>query len=116
MAGGEGFDEKCKERYFKNRFMKEAWCQPKINNINLKCISVSDRQTLEEDFGEEEVLAKVFVTLLKKVTSNIIGDSQMAFVKGGQITDSFIVASEIINKWKRDAEGGFLVRLDFEKA
>ncbi|KAK3223315.1 hypothetical protein Dsin_010340 [Dipteronia sinensis] len=35
----------------------------------------------------------------------------MAFVKEGQILDSFIVAEEIIHEWKKNKEGGLLVKL-----
>ncbi|KAK3220740.1 hypothetical protein Dsin_014710 [Dipteronia sinensis] len=40
----------------------------------------------------------------------------MAFGKGRQIIDSFVVASEIINKWRKDSEDSILVKLDLEKA
>ncbi|KAK3219853.1 hypothetical protein Dsin_013823 [Dipteronia sinensis] len=40
----------------------------------------------------------------------------MAFVKGRQILDSFVIVEEIIHEWKGDNEGGLLVKLDFEKA
>ncbi|KAK2637372.1 hypothetical protein Ddye_032164 [Dipteronia dyeriana] len=40
----------------------------------------------------------------------------MAFVWNHQILDSFVMAEEIIHQWKKSKEGGFLVKLDFEKA
>ncbi|KAK2654133.1 hypothetical protein Ddye_013989 [Dipteronia dyeriana] len=30
--------------------------------------------------------------------------------------DSFVIAEEIVNKWKKDKDGGLVVKLDFEKA
>ncbi|KAK3227605.1 hypothetical protein Dsin_007467 [Dipteronia sinensis] len=36
--------------------------------------------------------------------------------KNRQITDSFVIAEEIIHKWKNETEGGLLLKLDFEKA
>ncbi|KAK3231063.1 hypothetical protein Dsin_002944 [Dipteronia sinensis] len=46
----------------------------------------------------------------------VISESQMAFVGGRQIMDSFIISEEIINMWKREKEGNVVVKLDFEKA
>ncbi|KAK2653940.1 hypothetical protein Ddye_013796 [Dipteronia dyeriana] len=40
----------------------------------------------------------------------------MAFVKGRRIIDSFVIAEEVVQKWKKDKEGGLVVKLDFEKA
>ncbi|KAK3229173.1 hypothetical protein Dsin_001054 [Dipteronia sinensis] len=40
----------------------------------------------------------------------------MAFVRNRQIIDGFVIAEEIIHKWKKDKEGGLLVKLDFKKA
>ncbi|KAI9187301.1 hypothetical protein LWI28_026562 [Acer negundo] len=48
--------------------------------------------------------------------NSIIRELQMAFIKNRQITDCFVIASEIIHKWKKDMVGGLLVKLDFEKA
>ncbi|KAK0601643.1 hypothetical protein LWI29_026061 [Acer saccharum] len=48
--------------------------------------------------------------------NSVIGENQMAFVRGRQIMDSFVVAEEIIHSWRKDKEGGLLVKLDFEKA
>ncbi|KAK0584469.1 hypothetical protein LWI29_013775 [Acer saccharum] len=47
---------------------------------------------------------------------SIIGETQMAFVAKRQIMDSFVIAKEVIKKWRRDKEAGLLVKLDFEKA
>ncbi|KAK2638139.1 hypothetical protein Ddye_025934 [Dipteronia dyeriana] len=46
----------------------------------------------------------------------VIGPNQMAFVKGRQINDSFVIAKEVIHSWRKDDLGGILVKLDFEKA
>ncbi|KAK2637456.1 hypothetical protein Ddye_032248 [Dipteronia dyeriana] len=63
-----------------------------------------------------KILAKILANRLRKIMHLIIGESQMTFVRGRKIINSFIVASDIINEWKRDKEGGFLLKLDFEKA
>ncbi|KAK2639890.1 hypothetical protein Ddye_027685 [Dipteronia dyeriana] len=46
----------------------------------------------------------------------VIDDIQMVFVDNRQILDSFLVAEEIVHKWRRDKEGRLLVKLNFEKA
>ncbi|KAK2657189.1 hypothetical protein Ddye_010241 [Dipteronia dyeriana] len=63
-----------------------------------------------------KVLAKVLANRLMKMMDSIIGETQMDFVSKRQITDSFVITEEILNKWKGDKEGGLLVKLDFEKA
>ena len=40
----------------------------------------------------------------------------MAFIKSHQILDNFVIAEEVIHRWRKDKEGGVLVKLDFEKA
>ena len=62
-----------------------------------------------------KILAKVLANRIRRVMYSIIGDFQMAFVKGWQITDSFVIAEEIINKWKEERDGGIVIKLDFEK-
>ncbi|KAK3227715.1 hypothetical protein Dsin_007577 [Dipteronia sinensis] len=63
-----------------------------------------------------KVLAKILSNRMKKVMNSVIGETQMAFVKNSHIIDSFVIASEIIHKWKGNSTGGLLVKLDFEKA
>ncbi|KAK2666049.1 hypothetical protein Ddye_004623 [Dipteronia dyeriana] len=63
-----------------------------------------------------KILAKVLAIRLRKVISTIIGETQMAFVQGRQIIDSFVITKEIINKWKWESTRGLLVKIDFEKA
>ncbi|KAK3220321.1 hypothetical protein Dsin_014291 [Dipteronia sinensis] len=63
-----------------------------------------------------KLLAKVLANRLKKCMDSIIGETQMAFVTNRQISNSLVIAEEIINKWKGDMERGLIVKLDFEKA
>ncbi|KAK2635508.1 hypothetical protein Ddye_030300 [Dipteronia dyeriana] len=63
-----------------------------------------------------EILAKVLANRLKWVMDAVISPSQMAFVKGRHIIDSFVIAEEVIHSWKRADKGGLLVKLDFGKA
>ncbi|KAK3197919.1 hypothetical protein Dsin_021334 [Dipteronia sinensis] len=63
-----------------------------------------------------KILAKVLANRLNKAINSIIGETQMSFVKNRQILDIFVIAEEVIQMWKRDKEGGLLIKLDFEKA
>ncbi|KAK2656845.1 hypothetical protein Ddye_009897 [Dipteronia dyeriana] len=54
-----------------------------------------------------KVLAKVLANRLKIIMKLVIGQSQMAFIKGGQIVDSF-VADEVIHQLKKHGKGGLL--------
>ncbi|KAK2651094.1 hypothetical protein Ddye_018583 [Dipteronia dyeriana] len=63
-----------------------------------------------------KVVAKVLANRIKKVMASIMGENQMAFIKNRQILDSFVIAEEIIHKWRKGGEGSLLVKLDFEKA
>ncbi|KAK2651415.1 hypothetical protein Ddye_011271 [Dipteronia dyeriana] len=63
-----------------------------------------------------KILAKVLANRFKRVISSVIGDTQMTFVKDRQILDSFVVAEELSHHWKRNNDGGVMVKLDFEKA
>ncbi|KAK3189918.1 hypothetical protein Dsin_029479 [Dipteronia sinensis] len=63
-----------------------------------------------------KVLAKVLANRMRNVMQSVIGDYQIAFIKNRQILDSFVIAEEVIHKWKTEKDGGLLVKLDFEKA
>ncbi|KAK2640312.1 hypothetical protein Ddye_028107 [Dipteronia dyeriana] len=63
-----------------------------------------------------KILAKVLVNRLKTVMIDIISECQLNFVRNRQIIDSFMVAEEIIQSWKKDKEDGLIIKLDFEKA
>ncbi|KAK2654997.1 hypothetical protein Ddye_008049 [Dipteronia dyeriana] len=63
-----------------------------------------------------KVVAKVLANRIKKVMTSIVGENQMAIIKDRQILDSFVIAEEIIDKWRKGGEGGLLVKLDLENA
>jgi len=48
--------------------------------------------------------------------SEVISDHQNAFIKGRQILDSVLIASEAINFMKKKKSKGYLFKLDFHKA
>ncbi|KAK2642542.1 hypothetical protein Ddye_024305 [Dipteronia dyeriana] len=62
-----------------------------------------------------KILTKVLNNRVKRVMKTVIGDFQMAFVEGRQIMDRVVIVEEIINKWKRQEDGGLAITLDFEK-
>ncbi|KAK3197937.1 hypothetical protein Dsin_021352 [Dipteronia sinensis] len=63
-----------------------------------------------------KVLANMLSNRLKDVMDSINGETQMAFIKNNQILDSFVIAKEIIQLWKKDNNSGLHVKVDFEKA
>jgi hypothetical protein len=86
-----------------------------ISKIRLP-ISIKDFRPISLVESLYKVLAKVLANRLKRVINSVIGSTQMAFVKDRQITDSFVIAEEMIHQWKKRGKGGVLVKLDFEKA
>ncbi|KAK3193352.1 hypothetical protein Dsin_024662 [Dipteronia sinensis] len=82
----------------------------------LNLVSMGDFKPISLIGAMYKILTKVLANRIKKVMHFIIGEFQMAFVKGRQIINSFLIAEEIINKWRNDHMGGLIVKLDFEKA
>lgn len=60
-----------------------------------------------------KIIAKVLANILKPIMPTIVGPNQKAFIKGRQIMDFFLLASEIVEHHKRKQKK---VVLDFEKA
>ena len=48
--------------------------------------------------------------------SNLIGESQTAFVSGRQILDGALIANELVSGLKKGKRAGVLLKLDFQKA
>ncbi|GKV09210.1 hypothetical protein SLEP1_g20749 [Rubroshorea leprosula] len=63
-----------------------------------------------------KILAKLLANRLRKVLDKIIGEQQMAFIKGRQLLDGVIIANEVIEEAKRKKKNSFLLKVDFEKA
>ncbi|KAK3189658.1 hypothetical protein Dsin_029219 [Dipteronia sinensis] len=108
---------------FLTEFHKNGEIVGELNNtfiaLILKCkapLHVKDFRPISLVGSLYKVLAKVLATRLQSVMNSVIGESQMAFVKHRQILNGFVVAEEIIHKWKRDKERGLVVKLDFKKA
>lgn len=63
-----------------------------------------------------KIIAKVLAERLKKVIDKPINPHQMAFIKGMQIMDAALVASECVDTRLRSSKPGVMCKLDIEKA
>jgi len=63
-----------------------------------------------------KVIAKVLAVRLKKVLPTIIDESQSAFIKDRGLTDSVLLANEVIEDLRRKGRSGLCLKVDFEKA
>jgi len=66
--------------------------------------------------GVYKIISKVLTNRLKLVLGKSISSSQNAFIKGRQILNSFMVASECLDTLIRSREPGVLCKLNLEKA
>ncbi|GKV37864.1 hypothetical protein SLEP1_g45836 [Rubroshorea leprosula] len=63
-----------------------------------------------------KVIAKLLANRISSVLDSIIGESQMAFIRGRQMVDSIAISNETIDAAKRNKKASFVFKLDFEKA
>ncbi|GKV24110.1 hypothetical protein SLEP1_g33762 [Rubroshorea leprosula] len=63
-----------------------------------------------------KIIAKLLANRLRKVLDKVIGEQQMAFIKGRQLVDGVVIANEVIDEAKRKKKRSFLFKVDFEKA
>ncbi|GKV27391.1 hypothetical protein SLEP1_g36564 [Rubroshorea leprosula] len=63
-----------------------------------------------------KILAKLLANRLGKVIHKVIGEQQMAFIRGRQLAEGVVIANEVINEAKRNKKKSFLFKVDFEKA
>jgi len=66
--------------------------------------------------GVYKIIAKVLAERLKKVIDKLVNKNQMAFIKGRQIMDAALIASECIDTRIRGDVPGVMCKLDIEKA
>ncbi|KAF2295447.1 hypothetical protein GH714_032949 [Hevea brasiliensis] len=46
----------------------------------------------------------------------VVSVSQLAFIKGKQILDGILIASELVHSLKKEKRSGVLFKIDFDKA
>ena len=62
------------------------------------------------------IITNVLANRLRGLLGTLISPLQSAFVPGRQMTDSVVVAEEIIAAWRRSGTTGFVWKMDFAKA
>lgn len=63
-----------------------------------------------------KLLTKVLFNRLKGVLGTLVSECQSAFIKGRQISDSVLIANEIVHGMKSGRIEGLILKIDFEKA
>lgn len=63
-----------------------------------------------------KIIAKLLAERLKKVVSKLVNKNQMTFIKGRQIMDAALIASECIDLRMKSGDPGLLCKLDIQKA
>ncbi|KAF2302890.1 hypothetical protein GH714_010306 [Hevea brasiliensis] len=63
-----------------------------------------------------KIVAKTLANRLRVVIGQVIGSQQSAFIRGRQILDGALIAREAIHSPKKKNHGGFMFKVDFQKA
>lgn len=63
-----------------------------------------------------KIIAKLLARRLQGIMDSLIGAHQSAFIKGRQILDGALIASEVVASCKRNKTQAVLLKLDFHKA
>lgn len=79
-------------------------------------IFISDFRPISLIGCQYKIIAKILANRLALVISSVVGDSQMAFIKGRQIIDGPLMVNEIIAWAKKHKKRLLLFKVDFEKA
>ena len=95
----------------------------RLNKAYIILLPKVEGAELIKDFGPVSlsnsiylIIVKVLANRLRLVLPTIISPYQSAFLPGRQMSDSIVMAEEIVAAWCRDNTPGFLWKVDFSKA
>lgn len=63
-----------------------------------------------------KLLSKVLARRMRRVMNSLVGPTQSAFIHGRQISDSILIANEVIHSLQTKESAGVVLKIDFEKA
>ena len=79
-------------------------------------LTISDFRPISLIGCQYKIIAKVLANRLAQVIPSVVGDVQMAFIKGRHIIDGPLLVNEIISWAKKHKKKLLLLKVDFEKA
>ncbi|GKU94128.1 hypothetical protein SLEP1_g7656 [Rubroshorea leprosula] len=94
---------------FNFKFVKDQW---EVDNPQ----KIEEYRSISLIGVVYKILAKILANRLKKVLDTVIGEQQMAFLRGRQLMDGVVIANEVVEEAKKKKTKAFLFKIDFEKA